>query len=633
MDPKDAWKHLYIIMAFWTLLMLADAFLVFGRPQRISYTEFKAEVAGGRVTEVAVSKKLLRGEIRPAAGEKARPFEALRVDDPELLRDLQAHRVKVTGAEDTSLWSTAWPWLLPALFAVFLIGRRFSSAGQGRFLSVGQSKAKIYMEKEVKVRFSDVAGVDEAKEELQEVIEFLRAPEKFRRLGGKIPKGILLVGPPGTGKTLLARAVAGEASVTFFTISGSEFVELFVGVGAARVRDLFNQAREKAPCIIFIDELDALGKVRGVGPMVHEEREQTLNQLLVELDGFDPRIGVILMAATNRPEILDPALLRAGRFDRHVLVDRPDKNGRLAILKVHAREIPLESEAHLEVIAGMTPGMVGADMANILNEAALLAVRRGKEKVGPAELDEAVERIIAGLEKKNRILNPKEKERVATHECGHALIGLALGGDPIKKISVIPRGISALGYTIQLPTEDRFLMTKSELENKLAVLFGGRVAEELVYEELSTGAQDDLIKATDIARTMVKAYGMSRNLGHVAFDRPASQQFLQVPASLGGEYSEEVLREIDSEVRWTLDEQYARATRILRSQLSALRRASSALLAHETLTGEELATLVKPSAGSLDTKEDGEAPQSTERSRTPSGELGHVAPPRGSLAA
>ena len=633
MDPKDAWKHLYIIMAFWTLLMLADAFLVFGRPQRISYTEFKAEVAGGRVTEVAVSKKLLRGEIRPAAGEKARPFEALRVDDPELLRDLQAHGVKVTGAEDTSLWSTAWPWLLPALFAVFLIGRRFSSAGQGRFLSVGQSKAKIYMEKEVKVRFSDVAGVDEAKEELQEVIEFLRAPEKFRRLGGKIPKGILLVGPPGTGKTLLARAVAGEASVTFFTISGSEFVELFVGVGAARVRDLFNQAREKAPCIIFIDELDALGKVRGVGPMVHEEREQTLNQLLVELDGFDPRIGVILMAATNRPEILDPALLRAGRFDRHVLVDRPDKNGRLAILKVHAREIPLESEAHLEVIAGMTPGMVGADMANILNEAALLAVRRGKEKVGPAELDEAVERIIAGLEKKNRILNPKEKERVATHECGHALIGLALGGDPIKKISVIPRGISALGYTIQLPTEDRFLMTKSELENKLAVLFGGRVAEELVYEELSTGAQDDLIKATDIARSMVKAYGMSRNLGHVAFDRPASQQFLQVPASLGGEYSEEVLREIDSEVRWTLDEQYARATRILRSQLSALRRASSALLAHETLTGEELATLVKPSAGSLDTKEDGEAPQSTERSRTPSGELGHVAPPRGSLAA
>ena len=633
MDPKDAWKHLYIIMAFWTLLMLADAFLVFGRPQRISYTEFKAEVAGGRVTEVAVSKKLLRGEIRPGAGEKARPFEALRVDDPELLRDLQAHRVKVTGAEDTSLWSTAWPWLLPALFAVFLIGRRFSSAGQGRFLSVGQSKAKIYMEKEVKVRFSDVAGVDEAKEELQEVIEFLRAPEKFRRLGGKIPKGILLVGPPGTGKTLLARAVAGEASVTFFTISGSEFVELFVGVGAARVRDLFNQAREKAPCIIFIDELDALGKVRGVGPMVHEEREQTLNQLLVELDGFDPRIGVILMAATNRPEILDPALLRAGRFDRHVLVDRPDKNGRLAILKVHAREIPLESEAHLEVIAGMTPGMVGADMANILNEAALLAVRRGKEKVGPAELDEAVERIIAGLEKKNRILNPKEKERVATHECGHALIGLALGGDPIKKISVIPRGISALGYTIQLPTEDRFLMTKSELENKLAVLFGGRVAEELVYEELSTGAQDDLIKATDIARTMVKAYGMSRNLGHVAFDRPASQQFLQVPASLGGEYSEEVLREIDSEVRWTLDEQYARATRILRSQLPALRRASSALLAHETLTGEELATLVKPSAGSLDTKEDGEAPQSTERSRTPSGELGHVAPPRGSLAA
>jgi cell division protease FtsH len=613
-DPKNVFKQSYILIVFWSVLLLAELFLSLGRPRRISYTEFKAEVAAGRVSDVAVSPKLVRGQIRPGAGEKAaRPFEALRVDDPELLRDLQAHGVKVAGAEDSSFWSAVWPWLIPGFFLLFFLGRRLPFGGQERFLTVGQSKAKIYMEKDVKVRFADVAGVDEAKEELQEVIEFLRTPEKFRRLGGKIPKGILLVGPPGTGKTLLARAVAGEANVPFFTISGSEFVELFVGVGAARVRDLFNQAREKAPCIIFIDELDALGKVRGVGPMAHEEREQTLNQLLVELDGFDPRIGVILMAATNRPEILDPALLRAGRFDRHVLVDRPDKNGRLAILRVHVRDIPLESEEHLEVIAGMTAGMVGADMANIVNEAALLAVRRGKERVGPSELDEAVERIIAGLEKKNRILNPKEKERVATHECGHALVALALGGDQIKKISVIPRGISALGYTIQLPTEDRFLMTKSELENKLATLFGGRVAEELVYQELSTGAQDDLIKATDIARSMVRAYGMSRKLGHIGFDRPGSPQLLDVPAYAHAEYSEEILREIDSEVRWTLDEQYARATRILRSQLPTLRRASAALLARETLSGEDLAAIVEDVTHSIEASEVTGSPQGPEQ--------------------
>jgi cell division protease FtsH len=346
--------------------------------------------------------------------------------------------------------------------------------GQGGFMTVGRSKAKIYVENEVKVRFTDVAGVDEAKQELQEVIEFLKTPEKFRRLGGRIPKGILLVGPPGTGKTLLARAVAGEAAVPFFSISGSEFVEMFVGVGAARVRDLFNQAKEKAPCIIFIDELDALGKARGIGPMAHEEREQTLNQLLVEMDGFDPSVGVILMAATNRPEILDQALLRAGRFDRHVLVDRPDKPGRLAILKLHARNVPLAPDADLNVIAAMTAGFVGADLANIINEAALLGVRRGRDTVGLAELQEAVERVIAGLEKKNRVLNAMEKERVAHHEVGHALVALAMpGADAVQKISIIPRGIAALGYTLQLPTEDRFLMTKSELENKIAVLLGG----------------------------------------------------------------------------------------------------------------------------------------------------------------
>jgi cell division protease FtsH len=461
-------------------------------------------------------------------------------------------------------------------------------------MAIGKSKAKIYMEKEVKVSFADVAGVEEAKAELQEVIEFLKTPEKFRRLGGKIPKGILLIGPPGTGKTLLAKAVAGEAGVPFFSISGSEFVEMFVGVGAARVRDLFVQAKEKAPCIIFIDELDALGKARGVGPVGHEEREQTLNQLLVELDGFDPRVGVILMAATNRPEILDPALLRAGRFDRQVLVDRPDKIGRLAILKVHARGVPLAADADLEVIAAMTPGFAGADLANIINEAALLAVRRNKEQVGLAELQEAVERVIAGLEKKNRVLSPKEKERVAHHEVGHALVGLALpGSDTVQKISIIPRGIAALGYTLQLPTEERFLMTESELKNRLAVLLGGRVAEELIYQEVSTGARDDLMKATDIAKSMVKAYGMSDKVGQFSFDQERQPLFLQAgQPHAGGDYSEATAREIDCEVRRLIEEQYGRVRAILASQEEILRKAAQTLLVKEVISGEELKAIV-----------------------------------------
>jgi len=470
-------------------------------------------------------------------------------------------------------------------------------AGQGGLMTVGRSKARVYMEKEVKVSFADVAGVDEAKEELQEVVEFLKTPEKFRRLGGHIPKGILLVGPPGTGKTLLARAVAGEAGVPFFSISGSEFVELFVGVGAARVRDLFLQAKEKAPCIIFIDELDALGKARGIGPMAHEEREQTLNQLLVEMDGFDPHVGVILMAATNRPEILDTALLRAGRFDRHVLVDRPDKAGRLAILKLHARAVTLESEGDLGVIAGMTPGFAGADLANIVNEAALLAARRGRNAVGLSELQEAVERVVAGLEKKNRVLNPMERERVAHHEIGHALVALSIpGSDTVQKISIIPRGIAALGYTVQLPTEDRFLMTRSELENKIVVLLGGRVAEEIIYGEISTGAQDDLRKATDIAKSMVKVYGMSEKLGQVTLERDRQPFFLQPgQATSPADYSEETAREIDCEIHRILDEQHARATTIVGGQQERLREAAALLLGKETMSGEELrAILARP---------------------------------------
>ncbi len=606
MDPKQRQFSIwYLFIALWVVLLIQIFITPFFNPSEIPYSQFKAAVRSGHVEEVSISTHVIHGKMKTdaaqttepiAPGEATRLFDTVRVEDPDLIRDLEDHGVKITGVIESTFLRDLLSWLIPiALFlGVWLFLLRRMGQGQGGFMTVGRSKAKIYMEKEVKVSFGDVAGVDEAKEELQEVIEFLQTPEKFRRLGGKIPKGILLVGPPGTGKTLLAKAVAGEAAVPFFSISGSEFVEMFVGVGAARVRDLFAQAMQKAPCIIFIDELDALGKARGMGPMAHEEREQTLNQLLVEMDGFDPRAGVILMAATNRPEILDPALLRAGRFDRHVLVDRPDKNGRLAILKLHAQKVPLDSEANLETIAAMTPGFVGADLANIINEAALLAVRRNKDQVGLAELQEAVERVIAGLEKKNRVLNPAEKERVAHHEVGHALVALSIpGADSVQKISIIPRGIAALGYTIQLPTEDRFLMTKTELENKIAILLGGRVAEELIYREISTGAQDDLLKATDIAKSMVKVYGMSEKLGQISFERDRRPLFLQPSqAPAQGDYSEETSREIDCEVRRIIDEQYGRVSGLLGKQEPVLRKAAAVLLEKETISGEELKVIV-----------------------------------------
>lgn len=602
MDPKQKQFSIwYVFIALWALMLFQIFVTPFFHPTELSYSDFKTAVAAGKVEEVAISSTMIHGRMKPEGDKKeGDTFDTVRIEDPDLLRLLAAHDVKVTGIIESTFVKDLLSWVVPIalFFAVWLfLLRRMGQ--QGGFMTVGQSKAKVYMEKDVKVSFDDVAGVEEAKDELREVIEFLKTPEKFTRLGGKIPKGILLVGPPGTGKTLLAKAVAGEAGVPFFSISGSEFVELFVGVGAARVRDLFLQAKEKAPCIIFIDELDALGKVRGMGPMAHEEREQTLNQLLVEMDGFDPRVGVILMSATNRPEILDPALLRAGRFDRHVLVDRPDKVGRLAILRVHARGVPMASDADLEVIAAMTAGFVGADLANIINEAALLAVRRGKDVVGLAELQEAVERVIAGLEKKNRVLNRMEKERVAHHEVGHALVALSIpGSDPIQKISVIPRGIAALGYTLQLPTEDRFLMTKSELENKIAVLLGGRVAEEIIYHEVSTGAQDDLLKATGIAKSMVKAYGMSEKLGQISFDRDRQPLFLQqAQPQASGDYSEETSREIDCEVRRIIEQQYGRVTSILNAQQEALRRAAKVVLGKETITGEELKAIVGASSG------------------------------------
>lgn len=578
-----------MFIALWVLILLQTFLPSFFNPTEIPYSEFKESVAAGKVIEVAVAPQIIHGKLK-----EDKVFHTIRIEDPDLLRNLAEHQVKVTGVIESTLFRDVLSWIVPIVlfFGVwwFLLRRMGQSQG---FMTVGQSKAKIYVEKEVKVTFADVAGVDEAKQELEEIVEFLKTPEKFRRLGGKIPKGILLVGPPGTGKTLLAKAVAGEAGVPFFSISGSEFVEMFVGVGAARVRDLFEQAKSKAPCIIFLDELDALGKARGAGPMVHEEREQTLNQLLVEMDGFDSRAGVILVAATNRPEILDPALLRAGRFDRQVLVDRPDKIGRLEILKVHARSITLANQADLETIAAMTPGFVGADLANLLNEAALLAVRRNKDTVTLSELQEAVERVIGGLEKKNRVLNKMERARVAHHEIGHALMAMSIpGGDAVHKISIIPRGIAALGYTMQLPTEDRFLMTVSELKNRIAVLLGGRAAEEVIYGEVSTGAQDDLRKATDIAKSMVKAYGMSEKLGQVSLERDRQSVFLQTgPSQTPGDYSEHTSREIDCEVRLLIDEQYERARTLITSQEAILRKAAQVLLEKETISGEELKTL------------------------------------------
>jgi len=598
MKKQTKFNIWYLFVAIWGVFFAHEIWLRMTQIQEIPYSQFQTYLGTGRVQEIRITQNYINGTLKEPKEGEPKNFVTVRVE-PGLAEALASQKVKFSGQIESTFLSDLLSWVVPALVFVgiwVLVMRRFAEKQGlgGGFMSIGKSKAKIYLEQEVKVRFDDVAGVDEAKTELQEVVEFLKTPEKFSRLGGKIPKGILLVGPPGTGKTLLAKAVAGESGVPFFSISGSEFVEMFVGIGAARVRDLFEQAKQKAPCIIFIDELDALGKARGVMTSGHDEREQTLNQLLVEMDGFDPRAGVILMAATNRPEILDPALLRAGRFDRQVLVDRPDKAGRLAILKVHAKGVQLAASVDLEVIAAMTPGFAGADLANILNEAALLAVRRNKDQVETSELQEAVERVIAGLEKKNRVLNRQEKERVAYHEVGHALVAMNVSGaDPVQKISIIPRGVAALGYTLQLPTEDRFLMTKSELENRIAVLLGGRVAEELIFNEASTGARDDLVKATDIAMSMVKAYGMSDKLGKVSFDRNQQPFFLQNGQSIAqADYSDDIAKEIDLEVRQIIEHQYERTRSILQANGENLHKAAGVLLAKETITGEELAVIV-----------------------------------------
>ena len=601
----------YFIVVFLLILWMQEAF--FGaHVENLSYSEFKTLLKSGNIEKVVIGEDVITGTFKTQglegvlpkerlqqlehAGGQAGHFVVARVNDPALVGELETAKVPFAGKYENKWFSTLLSWVVPAVifFALWGFLMRRMTGGAGGFLEIGKSKAKVYMEKQTGVTFDDVAGVDEAKEELHEVIEFLKNPQEYGRLGARIPKGVLLVGPPGTGKTLLARAVAGEANVPFFSINGSEFVEMFVGVGAARVRDLFEQARARAPAIIFIDELDALGRARSAYPMGgHDEKEQTLNQLLSEMDGFDPSSGVVLLAATNRPEILDPALLRAGRFDRQVLVDRPDKKGRVAILSVHLKKIQLGPEVDPEKIAALTPGFSGADLANLVNEAALLATRRRATAVTMDDFTNAVERIVAGLEKKNRLLNPHERMVVAHHEMGHALVAMSLPGtDPVHKVSIIPRGIGALGYTIQRPTEDRFLMTREELENKMAVLLGGRAAEQLIFGEISTGAADDLAKITDIARNMVMRFGMDNNLGHVAYEAERSQ-FLPVPGAPAPmrEYSEETAREIDHAVRTLVGAAFDKALGILTHQRQLLERGARELLQKETLTEEDLVRL------------------------------------------
>ncbi|MCE3247958.1 MAG: Cell division protein FtsH [Geminicoccaceae bacterium] len=506
MDKKSNFNAWYVVIAVLAILIVQAIFQQARETEPLPYSQFRAYLEQGKVDELVITESRIVGTLKEAAEGEPDRFVTTRVE-PEFAQELEKYGVEFRGGSDENFFTTLLSWVLPALIFfgiwIFLL-RRMSMGGMGAggLMSIGKSRAKIYVEKDTKTTLADVAGVDEAKAEVQEIIDFLKDPQGYGTLGARLPRGVLLVGPPGTGKTLLARAVAGEAGVTFLSISGSEFVEMFVGVGAARVRDLFEQARKMAPCIIFIDELDAMGRARGAGPMAggHDEKEQTLNQLLVELDGFDPSHGIILLAATNRPEILDPALLRPGRFDRQILVDRPDKQGRIQILRVHAKKIKLAQDVSVEQIAALTPGFTGADLANLVNEAALLATRRRAQAVTMEDFNQAIERIVAGLEKKNRLLNPKERQVVAYHELGHALVALTLPGvDPVHKISIIPRGVGALGYTLQRPTEDRFLMTSAELENKMTVLLGGRAAEELVFGEISTGAADDLIKVTDIA--------------------------------------------------------------------------------------------------------------------------------------
>jgi cell division protease FtsH len=583
-------------------MTLVQAYFWSSAGRTIPYSEFKAMVRAGQVAEVLVREDTIRGELKAADPKFGREFTTNRIEDPKLIEELEQHGVRYSGALMNHWLPELLGWILPLIFLIALWGFFFRRIGgaEGGVMSFARSRAKIYAEDDVKVSFADVAGVDEAEEELREIVEFLKNPRKYTNLGGRIPKGVLLVGPPGTGKTLLARAVAGEAKVPFFSLSGSEFVEMFVGVGAARVRDLFAQAEGKAPCIVFIDELDALGKVRIQTPMgSHEEREQTLNQLLAEMDGFDARKGVIIMGATNRPEVLDPALLRPGRFDRQVLVDKPDVKGREQILRIHAKAVKTAAGVDLQVVAARTAGFAGADLANLVNEAALLAARKDKTEVDMRDFDEAIDRLIAGLEKK-RVMSRKEREIVAYHESGHAIVASVMPGlDPVHKISIVQRGFGALGYTMQLPLEDRYLMQRGDLLGQLAVLLAGRTAEELALGEISTGAQNDLQRATDIARAMVTEFGMSDSLGAINYNGHKRNAFLDVPmGSERGNYAEQTAQQIDGEVRRIMTEAHDTARRVLGEQRATLETLTRRLLEKEVIEGDELRQILAE-AGAL----------------------------------
>jgi cell division protease FtsH len=598
--PPRAGASLWYGLALLIVLGLVQMYYMAPAGRQIAYSEFKTMVQNGQVAEVLIGDQLIRGTLKQGApsatDDKSRQFSTTRVDDPKLAEELQAKGVKFSGEAVNRWLPDVLGWILPLIFIVVLWGFFFRrmSGPEGGVMSFARSRAKIYADDEVKVKFTDVAGVDEAREELAEIVEFLKTPRKYTNLGGKIPKGVLLVGPPGTGKTLLARAVAGEAHVPFFSLSGSEFVEMFVGVGAARIRDLFQQAEAKAPCIVFIDELDALGKVRVQSPMgSHEEREQTLNQLLAEMDGFDSRKGVIIMAATNRPEVLDPALLRPGRFDRQVLVDKPDVRGREAILRIHSKTVKTAADVDLKVVAARTAGFAGADLANLVNEAALLAARSDKPEVGMRDFESAIDRLIAGLEKK-RVMSTKEREIVAYHESGHAIVASVLPGlDPVHKISIVQRGFGALGYTMQLPLEDRYLLTRGDLLSQLAVLLGGRTAEEIALADISTGAQNDLQRATDMARAMVTEFGMSDALGAVNYDGNKSRnRFLDLPGMERGLYSEPTAEKIDAEIKRIVTDAHEKARMILSTNREKLERVTRRLLEVEVMEGDELRQLL-----------------------------------------
>jgi len=598
MDNKQKYNVIFAVFAVFGILIIHEMWVEQQSIKAVPYSQLETLLQQGKVGELTIREKFITGELKEADETGKKIIVANRVD-PGLAEQLSKYNVPFTQVYESKFLATLLSWIIPALvfFGIWaVIMRKFGDKQGlgGGFMSIGKSKAKVYVEHQTGVTFEDVAGVEESKAELQEIVDFLKAPDDYGKLGARMPKGVLLVGPPGTGKTLLARAVAGEASVPFFSISGSEFVEMFVGVGAARVRDLFDQARKSAPAIIFIDELDALGRARSAAGLGgNDEREQTLNQLLVELDGFDPSSGLVLLAATNRPEVLDPALLRAGRFDRQVLVDRPDKLGRIAILEVHMKKIQMGIDVVASQVADLTTGFSGADLANLVNEAALLATRRKATQVEMVDFTQAIERIVAGLEKKNRLLNPREREIVAYHEIGHALAALAIPGtDPVYKISIIPRGIGALGYTLQRPTEDRFLMTKEELEHKIAVLLGGRAAEKLIFNHLSTGASDDIARATDIARNMVTRYGMDPEIGFVVYEEN-HPTFMgpQGPGVSGCMISDSTAQQIDASVRKIIDDTFAVTFRIMDNNRAVLERCAKALLEKETLLEKELVEL------------------------------------------